>query len=471
MKKSPFAKLRSKQKTQSKKKFIAEERGRVVAARTSGELNRLNEHAAGVDIGGERHFVAVPPGAAEHSASAVREFGVFTKDLYAIADWLRECGVETVAMESTGVYWVPLYEVLEERGFKVKLVDARKVKNVSGRKSDVLDCQWLQQLESYGLLQAAYRPAEEIVVLRSYVRQREMLVKSAATHIQHMQKALQQMNLRLDNVVSDLTGQTGQQIIKAILAGERDVQKLSALRNYRCHATEGEIAASLLGNYRQDHLFALKQAVELFETYQQKIAECEAELETYLASLPHVTEEEPPAGHSKPSTLSFNVQSHAYKLLGTDLFRIRGLNAETVLRIVSEVGVDLSAFPTEKHFASWLCLSPNRRESGGRLLSSRTRPSGNRAAAAFRQAAVSVERSDTELGAYYRRKRAQAGGAYAVTATAHKLARLFYSLVKHGREYEEHSGREYEARERERVVAKLQKRAQAFGFALVAQAA
>ena len=471
MKKSPFAKLRSKQKTQNKKKFIAEERGRVVAARTSGALNRLNEHAAGVDIGGERHFVAVPPGAAEHSASAVREFGVFTKDLYAIADWLRECGVETVAMESTGVYGVPLYEVLEERGFQVKLVDARKVKNVSGRKSDVLDCQWLQQLESYGLLQAAYRPAEEIVVLRSYVRQREMLVKSAATHIQHMQKALQQMNLRLDNVVSDLTGQTGQQIIKAILAGERDVQKLSALRNYRCHATEAEIAASLLGNYRQDHLFALRQAVELFETYQQKIAECETELETYLASLPHVTEEEPPAGHSKPSTLSFNVQSHAYKLLGTDLFRIRGLNAETVLRIVSEVGVDLRAFPTEKHFASWLCLSPNRRESGGRLLSSQTRPSGNRAAAAFRQAAVSVERSDTELGAYYRRKRAQAGGAYAVTATAHKLSRLYYSLVKHGREYEEHSGREYEARERERVVAKLQKRAQAFGFALVAQAA
>jgi transposase len=209
------------QRSKSKKKKAALG-GRVVEIQASGELNRVNEHAAGIDIGGERHYVAVPPGTTEHP---VREFGVFTKDLYSIADWLRECGVKTVAMESTGVYWVALYEVLEERGFKVKLVDARKVKNVSGRKSDVLDCQWLQQLESYGLLQAAYRPADEIVVLRSYVRQREMLVKSAGTHIQHMQKALQQMNLRLDNVVSDITGQTGMRIMKAILAGERNVEK------------------------------------------------------------------------------------------------------------------------------------------------------------------------------------------------------------------------------------------------------
>ncbi|MBS1791441.1 MAG: IS110 family transposase [Acidobacteria bacterium] len=430
-------------------------------------LQRLNEHAAGVDIGGERHFVAVPPAAAEHP---VREFGVFTKDLYAMADWLRECGVETVAMESTGVYWVPLFEVLEERGFKVKLVDARKVKNVSGRKSDVLDCQWLQQLESYGLLSAAYRPVDEIVVLRSYVRQREMLVKSAATHIQHMQKALQQMNLRLDNVVSDITGQTGMQIIKAILSGERDVTKLAAMRNYRCHATEEEIAASLVGNYRAEHLFSLKQAVELFETYQQKIADCETEMEKYLGSLPTVRDDEP-SGRTKPSTMSFNVQSYAYKLLGVDLFQIRGLNAETVMRIVSEVGADLSAFATEKHFASWLCLSPNRRESGGRLLSSRTRPSANRAAAAFRQAAVSVERSDNELGAFYRRKRAQSGPAYAATATAHKVARLYYSLVKQGGAYRERSAQTYEAAERERAVTKLRKRAESFGYELVAQAA
>jgi hypothetical protein len=256
--------------------------GRIIKANANTDLHLLNEHAAGVDIGAERHYVAVGPAASPHP---VREFAVFTKDLYAIADWLDSCGVKTVAMESTGVYWVPLYEVLDERGFKVKLVDARKVKNVSGRKSDVLDCQWLQQLESYGLLQAAYRPADEIIVLRGYMRQRGMLVQSAASHIQHMQKALQQMNLRLDNVVSDITGQTGMRILKAILGGERDVQKLGAMRDRNCKASAEMIAQSLVGNYRQEHLFALKQAVELFEIYQEKITECEAEMETYLRSL------------------------------------------------------------------------------------------------------------------------------------------------------------------------------------------
>lgn len=414
--------------------------------------------------------MAVPSGSTEHP---VREFGVYTKDLYAIAEWLKECGVLSVAMESTGVYWVPLYEVLEERGFEVKLVDARKVKNVLGRKSDVLDCQWLQQLESYGLLQAAYRPPDEIVVLRSYVRQREMLVKSASTHIQHMQKALQQMNLRLDNVVTDITGQTGMRIIKAILSGERDVKKLGEMRDFRCHATAEEIGGALVGNYRQEHLFSLKQAVDLFEYYQEKIVECEAEMERYLESLPHVTEEEPPELplKEKRNLLSFNVRDHAYKMLGVDLFRIRGLNSETVLRIVSEVGVDLSAFPTEKHFASWLCLSPNRRVSGGKVLSSRTNPTRNRATAAFLQAAVSVERSQSELGAYYRRKRSEKGPGCAATATAHKIARLYYSLVKNGSEYEEQSARAYEERERERAVSSLKKRAKSLGFELVAKAA
>jgi transposase len=258
--------------------------------------------------------------------------------------------------------------VLEQRGFAVKLVDARKAKNVSGRKTDVVDCQWLQQLESYGLLEGAYRPADQIVVLRGYVRQREMLVRSAATHIQHMQKALQQMNLRLDNVVSDITGQTGMRILKAVLSGERDVAKLGAMRDARCHASADEIAASLVGNYRREHLFELKQAVELFEVYQGKIAECEAEIEAYLRSLPHEREDEPPPvpGGRKRQTMSFDVRSHAWKLTGVDLFRIKGLNSETVLRIVSEVGVELSAFPSEKHFASWLGLSPNRRISGAR---------------------------------------------------------------------------------------------------------
>jgi transposase len=443
--------------------------GRVVEAHVGKDLVRINEHAAGVDIGSDRHFVAVPAGSDPHP---VREFGVFTRDLYDIADWLAACGVETVAMESTGVYWVPLYEVLEERGFSVKLVDARKVKNVSGRKSDVLDCQWVQQLESYGLLRAAYRPPDQIVVLRAFVRQRAMLVACAATHIQHMQKALQQMNLRLDTVVADITGQTGMRIIKAVLDGERDVRRLGALRDPHCKASADEIAASLMGTYRREHLFELRQAVELFEIYQGKIRECEAELERSLSELTEGKDDEPPSGPGrKAETMSFSVREYAWKLLGVDLFRIKGLNAETVLRLLSEVGVELGAFPSEKHFASWLSLSPNRRVSGGQVLSSRTQASANRAAAAFRQAAVSASRSDSELGAYYRRMKAKKGPASAVTATAHKLARISYSVVKNRREYDERGGAVYEERERKRTLASLRKRAQGLGYELVARAA
>jgi transposase len=444
--------------------------GRRIKVNVNTDLQLLNQHAAGIDIGAQRHYVAVPPTADPHP---VREFSVFTKDLYAIADWLDSCGVKTVAMESTGVYWVALYEVLDERGFQVKLVDARKVKNVSGRKSDVLDCQWLQQLESYGLLQAAYRPADEIIVLRGYMRQRAMLVKNAASHIQHMQKALQQMNLRLDNVVSDITGQTGQRILKAILHGERDVQKLGAMRDRNCKASAEMIAQSLVGNYRQEHLFALKQAVELFEIYQAKIGECEAEMEKYLQSLSGKREDEPPplAGGGKRQRMNFNVRDYAWKLLGVDLFRVQGLNSQTVLQIISEVGVDLSGFASEKQFASWLSVSPNRRVSGGKVLSSRTQASRNRAAQAFRQAAVSVARSKSELGAYYRRMQARKGPGAAITATAHKLARLYYSLVKHGEEYDEERAQADQKMQRERMVTNLRKRAKGLGYELVAVAA
>lgn len=451
----------------SKKKFS---RGRVVEVATRNpQLTRINYHAAGIDIGSERLFVAVPPDSTPHP---VREFGVFTKDLYAIADFLTQCGVKSVAMESTGVYWIPLYEVLQERGFEVKLADARKVKNVSGRKSDVLDCQWLQQLHSYGLLEGAFRPSDEICVLRSLMRQREMLVRSAATHIQHMQKALQQMNLRLEKVVSDISGQTGMRIIKAILGGERDVEKLACLRDPRCHSSREVIAESLVGNFRQEHLFALRQAVELFEFYQQKIIECEQEMAKYLRKLPHKTEDEPPRleGREKRSRVSFNVRDHAYKLLGVDLFRIKGLNSETVLRLISEVGVDVSRFPTEKHFVSWMSLSPVRKESGGKLLSSKTNRSSNRAAAAFRQAAVSVKGSDNEIGGFYRRMQSRMGPARAVTATAHKIARIYYRMIKNGEEYQQQRAGEYEQRYQARVVSNLRKRARGMGFELVAVA-
>jgi len=304
------------------------------------------------------------------------------------------------------------------------------------------------------------------------MRQRQMLVKTAAIHIQHMQKALQQMNLRLDNVVADITGQTGMRILKALLAGERDVNKLADMRDRNCKATHEVIAQSLIGNYRQEHLFSLKQAVELFEFYQQKIRECEQEIEAYLGTLPHKRDDEPPTmeGRAKRSRVSFNVRDEAYKLLGVDLFRIKGLNAETVLRLLSEVGMDLGAFPSEKHFSSWLSLSPNNKVSGGKVLSSKTKASSNRAAAAFRQAAISTQASDSELGAYYRRMKARLGGPKAVTATAHKLARLYYRLVKHGEEYVEAGARAYEEKHRERVIRHLQKRARGLGFELVAAA-
>jgi transposase len=459
--------VKGKRLSSRKKKSLS---GRVIkVARKDSDLTRINEHAAGIDIGSESHFVAVPPGSCP---DPVRQFCVFTKDLYAIADWLEECGVKTVAIESTGVYWVPLYEVLDERGFGVKLVDARKVKNVTGRKSDVLDCQWLQQLESYGLLAGAFRPPDEIVVLRSLMRQREMLVKSASTHIQHMQKALQQMNLRLDNVISDITGKTGMRIMNAILEGVRDVEKLALMRDPNCKASAEVIAQSLLGNYRREHLFSLKQAVELFEFYQQKILECEQEIESYLKRLPHKRDDEPPKpeGRPKKSRVSFNVRDEAYKLLGVDLFRIKGLNSETVLRLVSEVGVDLGRFPTEKHYCSWLSLSPEKKITGGKVLSSKTRSSRNRAAQALRQAAVSVQASECELGAYFRRMKARLGSAAAVTATAHKLARIYYRVVKYGEEYREVGARAYEEKHRQRVVSNLRKRARGLGYELVAAA-
>jgi transposase len=439
-------------------------RGKVVKPRRQvSHLEQINHHAAGIDVGAETHYVAVPP---ESAAESVREFGVFTGDLHALADWLKQCQVTTVALESTGVYWIPLYELLEQRGFEVKLVDARKVKNVSGRKSDVLDCQWLQQLHTYGLLSGAFRPADEIVVLRAFLRQREMLVRLAAKHIQHIQKALQQMNLRLDNVVSDVTGETGLAIIKAVLKGERDPRKLAGLRNWRCHKSEAEIAESLIGNYRTEHLFALRQAVELYELYRAKIVECEQEIERYLKELPTVTDDEPPAGGAKRSTLSFDVRTYLYQQLGVDLLRIGGINAETALVIYSEVGRDLSRFSTAKHFASWLSLCPGTKISGGRVLSRQTQRNRNRAAAAFRRAAVSVGRSESALGAFYRRLKSRIGAAAAATATAHKLARLYWTLLQFGQEYVDAGAQAYEDRYRARVVTSLRKRAKTLGYDL-----
>lgn len=433
------------------------------------ELQHLNLNAAGIDVGSERHLVAVPEG---RDDASVREFGTFTADLEALAAWLKKCRITTVAMESTGVYWIPLFEVLERHGFEVKLVDARHVKNVSGRKSDVLDCQWIQKLHSYGLLAGAFRPADEVCVLRSYLRQREMLTQSASMHIQHMQKALQQMNLLLHNVVADITGETGMKIIKAILAGERDPKVLASNRNERCKHSSTTIAKSLVGNYREEHLFALGQAVDLYEIYQTKIADCDEAIVKQLNEQPNKSNDEPPPHerYVQPRDRirgGVDIRALLFKKCGIDLFEIPALAASHLLTLASEVGFDMSPWKTEKHFSSWLGLCPGTKRSGGKILDSKTKRNPNRAAQAFRMAAASLSRSQTALGAFYRRMRARRGGQQAVTATAHKLARIYYALLKTGTSYVELGQHAYEQQYKERRLAHLKLQAKSLGFQLV----
>ena len=361
-------------------------------------LQHINHYAAGIDIGSRSHFVAVPDGADEQT---VREFSTFTGDLERLADWLISCNVTTVAMESTGIYWIPVFEILESRGLEVKLVNARHVKNVPGRKSDVLDCQWLQQLHTYGLLRGAFRPDEQVCTLRAYVRQRATLVRSAASYIQRMQKALSQMNLQLHNVVADITGATGMRIIKAILNGERDPDVLAVLRDKRCKNGVCTIAASLKSNYRPEHLFSLRQAVEFYEFHQSKIADCDGQI---LEQLKNFDAQDFPDG-MPPTSLDEALQ----RMSGVDLTRIDGIDTNTALKIISEIGTDMSRWESAKHFASWLGLSPGTKVSGGRILSSATKPVANKAAAALRMAAFTLFNSKSALGAYLRRQRARLG--------------------------------------------------------------
>jgi len=445
-------------------------RGNKTLATLPKHLQRLNLYAAGIDIGSRSHFVAVPEGA---DPEPVREFKTFTADLHCLADWLVSRGITTVAMESTGSYWIPVFEILESRNLQVMLVNARHVKNVPGRKTDVLDCQWLQQLHTYGLLEGAFRPPEEICELRGYIRHRMNQVRYASSHIQHMQKALTQMNVLLHNVVTDITGVTGIAIIKAILAGERDPHKLAALRDKRCKNTVETIARSLQGNYRPEHLFSLKQALASFEFYQSQIADCDREIQALLASFDSVTEETRPDYPGKSSKAAkksspFNLQDELYRMTGVDLTRIDGIESATALRIISEIGLDMSRWKSAGHFASWLGLCPGSKISGGKRLSSKTKPVVNRAAAAFRMAASSLYRAQCALGAYYRRMNARLGAPKAITATAHKLARLVYSMLKNGTAYTDVGQDYYEQKYKARVIQNLKKRAQQLGFELIA---
>jgi transposase len=377
-------------------------------------------------------------------------------------------------MESTGVYWIPVYEILEGRGFEVQVVNARQLKNVPGRKSDIQDCQWIQRLHSCGLLRGSFRPEAEMCALRAYLRHRAELLEHRAAHIQHMQKALQQMNIQLTQVLADITGVTGLAILRAIVAGERDAHKLARMRDRRCAHTEEEIVKALTGNYRQEHLFALKQALALYDFYTTQVVECDAEIERQFSNLKPSTDDDlPPLDpQDKASTHSknaphYDARTYLYHLTGVDLVAISGLNASTVQTIISEVGLDMSRWPSEKHFCSWLGLAPHNDVSGGRVLRSRTLKTRNRAGQAFRMAAQAVSHnSQTAFGAHFRHMRARIGPAQAIVATAHKIARTFYHMLKDRTPFHELSAEDYLKSTREREIAQLNRKAAKLGFTL-----
>lgn len=444
-------------------------------------LRQINPYVAGIDIGSRSHFVAAPIScdANDDMEIEVREFSSFTPDLEALANWLAACGVTSVAMESTGTYWIPLYELLESRGFDVNLVDARHVKNVTGRKTDVEDCQWIQHLHACGLLSPAFRPADKILPLRSYTRQRGTLVEESATWICRMQKALTQMNLHLSNVLADITGLTGMRIIRAILDGERNPKKLAEFRDCRCRQPIEVIEKSLTGNYRPEHLFSLKQAVESFDFYQRQILDCDGKIEQALRELNPDPLFRLPTDPSdlpcqKPrtykargsNTLYFDPHAHLVSILGVDITKIPGIEANLAVKILSEIGTDMSRWPTVKQFTSWLGLSPNNKVSGGKQLSSHTRRSDNKAARLFRMAANSLYRNETSLGGFLRRMKSKLDSPKAITATARKIAVIFYTMLTQGKEFVEAGLDYYEKKYKERVVKGLKKRAAKLGFVL-----
>ena len=440
-----------------------------MAMRTRSQLTVQHPDAAGIDVGGKSHFVAVPP---DRSETPVREFGCYTQDLHEMAAWMMACGVTIAALESTGVYWIPVYEVLEAHGIAVVLVNARNVKHVSGRKSDVLDCQWLQQLMSYGLLSAAFRPPADVCVLRAISRQRDTLLQEQARCVQRMQKSLTLMNIQLANAITDITGQTGLAIIRAIVAGERNPHELAKLRNYRIRSSEAGIAKSLEGTWNEEHLFCLAQALTLFDTHHRLIAEADDKLAALIAPLRQhrVKAAKGKAKRGGKNAPGFDVREALREWAGVDLTQIGGIDVSTALKVLVELGPDLSKFNSAKQFCSWLGLCPGTRISGGKRLSGASKRIPNRVARALKLASQGLHHSQCALGAYYRRIAARLGKGKAITATAHKLARLIYAMLTQGSEYVEQSQAQYEAKFQERTLKYLQQKAKTMGFNLVPQA-
>src|ERR1019366_9472106 len=419
-------------------------------------------NAAGIDVGASSHWVAVPRHATD---DAVREFGAMTGELNAMADWLIACGVDVVALESTGVYWIPVYEVLEQRGLKVWLVDARQMKYVPGRKSDVQDCQWLQKLMSLGFLRAAWRPESEVCVVRAVSRQREVLLTEQASWVQRMQKALVQMNIQLTEVLTDVMGVSGQAIIRAIVAGERDPKALARHRNGRVKASAEQITQALTGNWRDEHLFVLRQSLAMYDDIARHLGECDAKQQTLLTDLSQrkVDLGKVPRAGSKLRQ-EFDARQILANWAGVDLTRIDGLGLTAVMKILSEIGIDLSRFETVKHFCSWLGLCPVTKISGGKVLSARTKRSANRVRQALKMAAMSLSHSASALGASYRRLCCRMDKPRANTAVAHHLARMVYFMLTRGEAFVDKGQQHYEEQQRQRSVAALKRRAAALGF-------
>jgi transposase len=433
----------------------------------------LNPDAAGIDIGATEIYVAVP---ADRDPEPVRMFATFTQDLNELADWLQQCGIRTVAMESTGVYWIPLMQILEIRGLEVYLVNAKHVKNVPGRRTDVSDCQWLQYLHSVGLLRASFRPAQDICAIRSLLRHRTSLVDMATCHVQHMQKALDQMNLQLHHVISDITGTTGLAIVDAILDGNRDSAKLAELCDPRIRASHETIAKSLVGDYRHEHLFTLRQSVGLYREYQRRIVACEEEMQALMKNLETKADPTTRLPVAKDSVKKCKVMAparavalreEAYRILGVDLTTIPGISVLHVQTILAELGGDVSKFRSAGAFSSWMGLCPDNDISGGKVLWSGTRKVKNRIALTLRMAAQSLQKSESALGEFYRRMRAKLGAPKAITAAAHKLARVTFHLLNTRQPYDDSVFAKAEQKHRQRMENRLKAQAQTLGYTLV----
>jgi transposase len=435
-------------------------------------LEVIHPDAAGIDIGNESHYAAVPP---SRDGQPVRRFGCTTAELQAMAAWLQQCGIRTVAMQSTGVYWVAVYDILEQAGLEVYLVNARDTKNLPGRKSDVQESQWLMKLHTYGLLRNSFRPSQEIRVMRTYWRQRNDLVQSAGRHILRMQKSLTQMNIQLANVLSDVSGMTGQAIIKAILKGERDPHKLAALRDCRVKANEEQIAQSLEGNWQPDLLFLLKQEQDGYDFCQKQMTECDRQLAQYLQQREDRSQGAPLPVEKRKGRLKkkrankpqFDLREGLFRMTATDLTRIDSIDVQTAATVISEAGYDMTKWATENHFVSWLRLCPDNRISGGKVIGKGRLPTNNPISIALKLAASTLRKSTTYLGAQFRRLRTRLGAPVAIKAMAAKLARLVYRMLRYGMKYVDQGAAVYEAQRRHAQIKQLKWKAAKLGYQIV----